>query len=382
MKTLISIAAVVAVAGGAAHAFEFSTICARGDDERLIEIVSPGEVGQMCDVRYSRDNGANVRTPYHANNSAAFCLEKANELVFELQGSGFNCVAADGTLITGAVEEPAPAAPEEIAAEPASDFVMEATRAPQADAGPAALTPAQAAPAEAAVEDEAALLARMNEILTEPAQEPAAPPPAQDVAEAEGLAAASGPTDLTPLAEAPPAEETPTLAGAAPVEPAAESAPEPAPEPVTQAAAPTPATPVSTATPAFSRRPEDVVRATVEAQAAAWNEGDLDAFMDIYARDDDLTFISNGDVASRGWSATMRRYRERYGGAGGMGRIGFDDLRTNMVTEDVAIVTGKVRHVIDGQSSSGAFSLVMKRNDGVWRIVHDHTSADAETAGN
>ena len=41
MKTLISIAAVVAVAGGAAHASEFSTLCARGDDERLIEIVSP-----------------------------------------------------------------------------------------------------------------------------------------------------------------------------------------------------------------------------------------------------------------------------------------------------------------------------------------------------
>ena len=47
-----------------------------------------------------------------------------------------------------------------------------------------------------------------------------------------------------------------------------------------------------------------------------------------------------------------------------------------MADDDVAVVTGRFKHAKNDEASSGLFSMVMRRNEGVWRIVHDHTSAD------
>lgn len=123
-------------------------------------------------------------------------------------------------------------------------------------------------------------------------------------------------------------------------------------------------------------RPE-IIRATLAAQAAAWNEGDIEAFMEGYWRSPDLRFVSGVDV-SKGWNNTLKRYKNRYGNGAALGQLMFERLDVQMVTEEVAIVVG--RFVLDrteGQSS-GTFSLVMKRFEGAWRIVHDHTVADAE----
>ena len=424
MKRTFSILAATFAMLTAAAAEDFRATCARGGDERVIEVISPGEVGAQCDVRYVRDGGANVRTPYHANNSAAFCLEKANELMRELEAAGFSCSTAAGgaapTLRPAA--EPAP---------PPSDFVIETQRDP---------SPAEEPPAPPVEDDETAALdgaaeetdlaARMNEILAQPAVQRADEPVAElasqgpanltDQIEEAALSAPPPSAPLGPIIGAEP-EETPaaepdlsaptqptatmatqtalaqTEPATAPVETAqapaspASAAPEAVPataetatasapvsEPPVQAAAPAPvqaSAPERKVTPTLLRKPEDIVRATVRAQAAAWNEGDLDAFMDIYWKNDALKFVSGGDV-TRGWSATMKRYRDRYQGAAGMGRIDLDKLEAQLVTEDVAVVTGRVRHAVGENASASVFSLVMRRDEGVWRIVHDHTGVD------
>ena len=43
----------------------------------------------------------------------------------------------------------------------------------------------------------------------------------------------------------------------------------------------------------------DPIRAVLEAQAAAWNRGDIDGFMEGYARSPQTTFVS-GDEVTRG----------------------------------------------------------------------------------
>jgi ketosteroid isomerase-like protein len=130
---------------------------------------------------------------------------------------------------------------------------------------------------------------------------------------------------------------------------------------------------------AVLRTPAEVVRATLMAQAAAWNEGDLDGFMNGYWKSDELKFVSGGAI-TKGWDATIKRYRDRYAGATGLGQLGFDKLDVKLVTDNVAVVTGRFNLVNNGETSSGLFSLVMRRDNGAWRIVHDHTSADSKPA--
>src|SRR5262249_20328797 len=67
---------------------------------------------------------------------------------------------------------------------------------------------------------------------------------------------------------------------------------------------------------------DDSIRAAVESvlrvQEDAWNRGDLNAFMEHYAKSESLTFSSGGKT-TRGWSETLQRYRERYPTADKMG---------------------------------------------------------------
>ena len=77
MKYLVSAGAVITAMAGAAVAAEYNMVCAKPGDERTIELVTPGQVGQSCDVRYTKAAGADISVPYHADNSDAFCLAKA-----------------------------------------------------------------------------------------------------------------------------------------------------------------------------------------------------------------------------------------------------------------------------------------------------------------
>ena len=69
------------------------------------------------------------------------------------------------------------------------------------------------------------------------------------------------------------------------------------------------------------------VRGVLEAQVAAWNRGDIDAFMEGYANEETTTFVS-GDTITR-----------------------------------------------QGDAPRGRFTLIFRRMGAAWRIIHDHTSS-------
>src|SRR3954470_12840641 len=53
------------------------------------------------------------------------------------------------------------------------------------------------------------------------------------------------------------------------------------------------------------------VQSVLEAQQAAWNRGDIDAFMNGYDRSATTTFVS-GDEVTRGWQTVLDRYKHHY----------------------------------------------------------------------
>lgn len=120
--------------------------------------------------------------------------------------------------------------------------------------------------------------------------------------------------------------------------------------------------------------PSADIRQVLETQAEAWNRGDLEAFMDGYWRSPDLVFTSGGNV-QRGWQTTLDRYRASYGNSPEtMGRLTFSDLEIHPLADGAAWALGRWQLDHDGETMGGVFSLVFRKVDGRWLIVHDHTS--------
>lgn len=124
--------------------------------------------------------------------------------------------------------------------------------------------------------------------------------------------------------------------------------------------------------------PAAEVEAVLRAQEAAWNRGDLEAFMALgYAQSDALTFYSGGEV-SRGFQPMLERYRKRYQAGGAeMGKLAFTRLEIEALAPHVALARGRWDLDFSKEKDvGGLFTLVLRGESGAWRIVHDHTSVD------
>ncbi len=107
-------------------------------------------------------------------------------------------------------------------------------------------------------------------------------------------------------------------------------------------------------------------------QAASWNRGDIDAFVEPYWHSPNLTF-SSGGVVTRGWEKTKQRYHERYPSREKMGQLSFSHLEITDLGSNSAMVLGQW-HLDRTEPIGGSFTLVLKKMDDRWLIVHDHTS--------
>lgn len=143
---------------------------------------------------------------------------------------------------------------------------------------------------------------------------------------------------------------------------------------------------VSCARPAGSFHPTTAQRATVRAEleamlaraAANWNRGDLDAFMGDYLPSDSTTYVGSRGIV-RGPSAIRAGYARLFTGELVRDSLSFIVLDVDPVAPDVAnliaqyILTRRVGGR-DSVTARGPTSLLVRRLEGRWRIVHDHSS--------
>lgn len=114
------------------------------------------------------------------------------------------------------------------------------------------------------------------------------------------------------------------------------------------------------------------IQAVLTQQADAWNKGDIPAFMEHYWKSDELTFSSGGQT-TRGWQATKDSYLRRYPTRDQMGQLTFSQLEITSLEANAALMLGRWQLARE-MPVGGNFSLVLRRIDGRWLIVHDHTS--------
>ncbi|HEV3345141.1 MAG TPA: sugar-binding protein [Pirellulales bacterium] len=123
----------------------------------------------------------------------------------------------------------------------------------------------------------------------------------------------------------------------------------------------------------------DVLEGILSRQAAAWNKGDIDTFMEHYWKSDELTFSSGGKT-TYGWEATKENYQRRYPTRERMGNLSVGAIEVTPLGDSAALVLGRWRVEREPAPIGGSFSLVFRRIDGSWVIVHDHSSQRVPTA--
>ena len=115
------------------------------------------------------------------------------------------------------------------------------------------------------------------------------------------------------------------------------------------------------------------VRAVLDAQVAAWNQGDIEGFMRGYAQSADTIFVS-GDRVTRGWQTVLDRYKKSYDTREKMGTLTFSELEITPLGKDAAVVLGRWQLKRSADNPQGRFTLIFRRTSAGWRIIHDHTS--------
>ncbi|HEX3085621.1 MAG TPA: nuclear transport factor 2 family protein [Pyrinomonadaceae bacterium] len=137
---------------------------------------------------------------------------------------------------------------------------------------------------------------------------------------------------------------------------------------------------LSLSIPAFAQssnnpgKAESEIRSVLDAQAAAWNRGDVEGYMDGYDRSPKTEFVG-GDSITRGWQEVLDRYKQKYDTREKMGTLTFSDLEINMLSGDAALALGRWRLKRATDEPHGTFTLLFRKTKAGWRIVHDHSSS-------
>ena len=124
--------------------------------------------------------------------------------------------------------------------------------------------------------------------------------------------------------------------------------------------------------------PSNEIRAVLTEQQAAWNRGDIPAFLQGYWNSPELTFAGSDGIV-RGYDGLMERYRKTYPDKARMGELEFSGLEIRSLGVDSALVLGYWHLKRTVGDAGGVFSLVFHRFPVGWRIIHDHTSAQKLT---
>lgn len=125
---------------------------------------------------------------------------------------------------------------------------------------------------------------------------------------------------------------------------------------------------------AMAQSDEEAIRGVLSAQQTAWNDGDIDTFMDGYWASDSLTFASGGNYL-QGWQTTLERYKRAYPDRAAMGILTFTLYQVDVLSDDDAFVFGRYELERADDRPTGVFTLMLRKIDGEWKVVFDHTSA-------
>lgn len=118
---------------------------------------------------------------------------------------------------------------------------------------------------------------------------------------------------------------------------------------------------------------QQAILKVLETQRISWNEGDIEKFMGTYWKSDSLLFIGQSGP-KYGWQTTLDNYRKSYPDKAAMGVLSFDIKEVRFITPADAFVLGAWHLQRVKDQPHGYFTLLLKKINGEWKIVSDHSS--------
>ena len=115
------------------------------------------------------------------------------------------------------------------------------------------------------------------------------------------------------------------------------------------------------------------IQAILQNQTAAWNKGDLDAFMVGYWKSDSLVFMGKSGP-TYGYKNTLANYKKNYPDTNYMGKLHFDIVSIKPLGKSYFFVIGKWFLQRSVGDVNGVYTLVFRKTKTGWKIISDHSS--------
>jgi hypothetical protein len=116
------------------------------------------------------------------------------------------------------------------------------------------------------------------------------------------------------------------------------------------------------------------IRELLIMQQQAWNDGNIEKFMEGYHHDSGMQFIGAKGVRY-GWLATLNAYKNHYPDKAAMGMLYFDIDTIELLDKaaEIGHVNGRWKLIRAKDTPAGHFSLITRRISGKHKIIIDHT---------
>lgn len=118
---------------------------------------------------------------------------------------------------------------------------------------------------------------------------------------------------------------------------------------------------------------EKAILTMLQKQETAWNTGSLDNFMNGYWQSDSLMFIGKKGL-TYGYDATLNNYKKSYPDTSYMGKFTSTVISLKKLSNNYYFVVGKWHLQRSVGNIEGHYTLLIKKINGQWVIVADHSS--------
>ncbi|WP_422107117.1 YybH family protein [Winogradskyella sp.] len=112
------------------------------------------------------------------------------------------------------------------------------------------------------------------------------------------------------------------------------------------------------------------IRLVMQKQEAAWNNHDLEGFMEGYWKSNDLKFYGPNGL-TLGWDNTLARYERNYPTKAESGTLSFVINDISRIEGDNYWVMGEYHLKREIGDANGVFIIIFKKINGAWKIVAD-----------
>lgn len=124
----------------------------------------------------------------------------------------------------------------------------------------------------------------------------------------------------------------------------------------------------------ISKKEKLKIESLLAKQVEAWNEGNLEKFMETYWNSEKLSFVGSRGPTF-GWQQTLNNYKKGYPDKAAMGNLKFTILDVSKIDKKTVYVIGRFELTRDISNLSGYYTLVIQKFGKEWRIVSDHSSS-------